>query len=88
MARKNSPEADFDRRLLLALGAGGAVFATLVGRLSQLQFFEAEHYRKLADENHIRLVLAPPQRGEVVRMAVRPQHLHWFDPDTGQRVGT
>jgi sn-glycerol 3-phosphate transport system ATP-binding protein len=31
--------------------------------------------------------LAPPQRGDEVRMAVRPQHLHWFDPETGQRVG-
>ena len=72
MARKNGPEADFDRRLLLALGAGGAVFATLVGRLSQLQFFEAEHYRKLADENHIRLVLAPPQRGQILDRFGRP----------------
>lgn len=72
MARSNSPEADFDRRLLLALGAGGAVFATLVGRLSQLQFFEAEHYRKLADENHIRLVLAPPQRGQILDRFGRP----------------
>jgi penicillin-binding protein 2 len=72
MARKNSPEADFDRRLLLAMGAGGAVFATLVARLSQLQFFEAEHYRKLADENHIRLVLAPPERGQILDRFGRP----------------
>ncbi len=72
MARKNSPDADFDRRMLLAMGAGGAVFATLVARLSQLQFFEAEHYQKLAAENHIRLVLAPPSRGEILDRFGRP----------------
>jgi penicillin-binding protein 2 len=72
MARKNSPDADFERRLLLAMGAGGAVFATLVGRLSQLQFFEAEHYQKLAAENHIRLVLAPPERGQILDRFGRP----------------
>ena len=31
--------------------------------------------------------MPPPQRGEVVRMAVSPRHLHWFDRETGQRVG-
>ncbi|MFN7164445.1 MAG: penicillin-binding protein 2 [Hyphomonas sp.] len=72
MARKNSPDADFERRMLLAMGAGGAVFATLVARLSQLQFFEAEHYQKLAAENHIRLVLAPPARGEILDRFGRP----------------
>jgi len=72
MARKNSPEADFERRLLLAMGAGGAVFAALVGRLSQLQFLEAEHYQKLAAENHIRLVLAPPERGQILDRFGRP----------------
>lgn len=72
MARRNSPEADFERRLLLAMGVGGAVFATLIGRLSQLQFFEAEHYQKLAAENHIRLVLAPPERGQILDRFGRP----------------
>lgn len=72
MARRQSPEADFERRLLLAMGAGGVVFATLVARLSQLQFLEAEHYEKLAAENHIRLVLAPPERGEILDRFGRP----------------
>lgn len=72
MARRLSPDADFDRRLLLAMGAGGAVFATLVARLSQLQFLEAEHYEKLAAENHIRLVLAPPERGQILDRFGRP----------------
>ena len=72
MARKHSPEADFDRRLLIAMGAGGAVFATLTARLFQLQFLEADHYRKLAAENHIRLVLAPPERGQILDRFGRP----------------
>ena len=72
MARKHSPEADFDRRLLIAMGAGGAVFATLAARLFQLQFLEADHYRKLASENHIRLVLAPPERGQILDRFGRP----------------
>ena len=72
MARKHSPEADFDRRLLIAMGAGGAVFATLAARLFQLQFLEADHYRKLASENHVRLVLAPPERGQILDRFGRP----------------
>ncbi len=72
MARRNSPEADFDRRLLLAAGAGTAVFATLVGRLSQLQLIESDRYTKLAAENHVRLVLAPPERGQILDRFARP----------------
>ena len=72
MARRNSPEADFDRRLILAAGAGTAVFATLVGRLSQLQLIESDRYTKLAAENHVRLVLAPPERGQILDRFARP----------------
>ncbi|MEQ9506031.1 MAG: penicillin-binding protein 2 [Hyphomonas sp.] len=72
MARRHTPDTDFDRRMLLAAGGGGLVFATLVARLSQLQFLEAEHFEKLAAENHIRLVLAPPARGEILDRFGRP----------------
>jgi len=72
MARRHSLEAEFDRRMLIAMGIGGAVFATLVARLSQLQFLEAKYYEKLAAENHIRLVLAPPERGEILDRFGRP----------------
>jgi penicillin-binding protein 2 len=72
MARRLSPEADFDRRLLIMMGVGGTVFATLVARLTQLQFLEADYYRELADENHIRLVLSPPERGEILDRFARP----------------
>src|SRR3990167_2952482 len=72
MARRLSPEADFDRRMIIAAGVGGTVFATLVARLSQLQFVESEYYAKLANETHIRLVLAPPERGEILDRFGRP----------------
>jgi penicillin-binding protein 2 len=72
MARKLSPEADFDRRMLIMMGVGGTVFATLVARLSQLQFLEADYYKELAAENHIRLVLAPPERGQILDRFGRP----------------
>lgn len=72
MPRKLSPEASFDRRMLIAAAAGGTVFATLVARLSQLQFFEADYYSQLASENHIRLVLAPPERGQILDRFGRP----------------
>jgi sn-glycerol 3-phosphate transport system ATP-binding protein len=29
----------------------------------------------------------PPKAGAQVGMHVRPEHLHWFDSSTGQRVG-
>ncbi|MBL8333646.1 MAG: sn-glycerol-3-phosphate import ATP-binding protein UgpC [Rubrivivax sp.] len=30
--------------------------------------------------------LTPPRPGDVIPLAVRPEHQHWFDPATGQRV--
>jgi sn-glycerol 3-phosphate transport system ATP-binding protein len=34
----------------------------------------------------IEATLTPPKPGDVVQMHVQPQHLHWFDSSTGQRV--
>jgi sn-glycerol 3-phosphate transport system ATP-binding protein len=61
-------------------------------KIEMLEMLGAERlvYGRLGDAMftlRIEGTLVPPQRGDVVRMAVRPQHLHWFDPDTGQRVG-
>lgn len=72
MARRLSLDADFDRRMLIMMGVGGTVLATLVARLSQLQFLEKDYYDKLAAENHIRLVLAPPERGQILDRFARP----------------
>ena len=32
-------------------------------------------------------MLAPPVIGQAVRLAASPDHLHWFDAGTGQRIG-
>jgi penicillin-binding protein 2 len=72
MAKNRNLDFMFDRRLLMAAGAGGVVFSTLVARLFQLQMLEAEHYSKLAAENHVRLVLAPPERGQILDRFGRP----------------
>ena len=61
-------------------------------KVEMLEMLGAERliYGRLADTLftlRVEGTLAPPQRGDVVRMAVRPQHLHWFDPQTGQRAG-
>jgi sn-glycerol 3-phosphate transport system ATP-binding protein len=29
----------------------------------------------------------PPKPGELVSLRVRPEHLHWFDSASGQRLG-
>ncbi len=61
-------------------------------KVEMLEMLGAERlvYGRLGDAMftlRIEGTLVPPNRGDVVRMAVRPQHLHWFDPATGQRVG-
>jgi sn-glycerol 3-phosphate transport system ATP-binding protein len=35
----------------------------------------------------IEATLVPPKPGDTVRLSVQPEHLHWFDSSTGQRVG-
>ncbi|HRK68606.1 MAG TPA: penicillin-binding protein 2, partial [Hyphomonas sp.] len=72
MAKNRNLDFEFDRRLLLAAGAGGVVLSTLVARLFQLQLLEADYYDKLASENHVRLVLAPPERGQILDRFGRP----------------
>lgn len=73
MSRKNKNADDmFDRRMVIAAGAGGVVWATLVARLFQLQFLESEHYQGLAEANHVKLVMAPPERGQILDRFGRP----------------
>jgi hypothetical protein len=30
--------------------------------------------------------MSPPEKGETIYLAPTPEHLHWFDPATGNRV--
>jgi len=59
-------EVEFSRRAMLAAGAGGLVWATLIGRLFQLQVLEGDRFASLAAENRVKLELAPPERGRIL----------------------
>ena len=76
MKSKRSIEDDFSRRMVLAAGAGGVVWAGLVARLFQLQVLEREKYQAAAEDNHIKLALAPPQRGRILDRFGKPLASH------------
>ncbi|MBU2084443.1 MAG: penicillin-binding protein 2 [Alphaproteobacteria bacterium] len=76
MSRNRSIEDDFTRRMVLAASAGGVVWAGLVARLFQLQVLEREKYQAAAEDNHIKLALAPPQRGRILDRFGKPLASH------------
>lgn len=69
-------ESMFTRRVAMAAGAGGVVWAGLIARLFQLQVVERERYTILAGENHVKLQLAPPRRGQILDRFGRPLASH------------
>lgn len=54
------------RRAAVLAGGQVALVATLAGRLYQLQVFDRDRYRVMADENRINLRLLVPPRGRIV----------------------
>ncbi|MEM7492835.1 MAG: penicillin-binding protein 2 [Pseudomonadota bacterium] len=56
----------FTRRAMVAAGIGGGLFSGLIGRLYQLQIADHKKYAVLADENGVKLELAPPKRGRIL----------------------
>jgi sn-glycerol 3-phosphate transport system ATP-binding protein len=71
-----------------ALDAGGAWAL----QVEMLEMLGAERlvYGKLggaAFTLRIEATLVPPKPGGTVRLNVKPEHLHWFDSRSGQRVG-
>jgi sn-glycerol 3-phosphate transport system ATP-binding protein len=74
-----------------ALDAGGAWAL----QVEMLEMLGAERlvYGKLGSGGQgaaftlrIEATLAPPKPGDAVRLSVRPEHLHWYDSRSGQRV--
>ena len=59
----NERQGSFLRRTLLLGGATVGGLAVLVGRLTQLQIFNAEQYATLASNNQFNFRLVPPPRG-------------------------
>ena len=77
MSRKGADlEHAFTRRAAIAGAAGGLVWAGLIARLFQLQILDQERYQAQAEANHIKLQLAPPQRGRILDRFGRPLASH------------
>lgn len=55
----------YSRRAILAGIGGAVVWSGMIFRLAQLQLYEGEEFRLLADENRIKLNLMPPRRGTI-----------------------
>lgn len=70
------PEFQFTRRALVAGGTATALWLGLIGRFYQLQILNGDEYRRFAEENRIRLDLAPPQRGQILDRFGRPLASH------------
>ena len=66
MPRETLRQKLLTRRAAIIAGGQVALVATLAGRLYQLQVFERDRYRVMADENRINLRLLVPPRGRIV----------------------
>jgi penicillin-binding protein 2 len=69
--KDKSRYATFTRRTLMVSGGMGAVFATLAGRLYQLQVIEGAEFKAKAEDNRVSVRLLAPPRGRILdRFAV------------------
>ena len=62
----------FSRRMLLVGGAQVAIGAALIGRLGYLAIAQNEHYKLLAEDNRVQLIIVPPRRGWIVDRDNKP----------------
>ncbi len=60
------------RRMLLVTGAQVALGGLLVGRLGYLSISQNEHYKLLAEDNRVQLIIVPPRRGWIIDRHKRP----------------
>ncbi|HEV2188367.1 MAG TPA: penicillin-binding protein 2 [Stellaceae bacterium] len=66
MPRETLRQKLLGRRAAILAGGQVALVATLAGRLYQLQVFDRDRYRVMADENRINLRLLVPPRGRIL----------------------
>ncbi len=64
--KDKSRYAAFTRRTLVMSGLMGTVFATLAGRLYQLQILEGEEFMTRAEDNRVNQRLLAPLRGRIL----------------------
>ena len=62
----------FSRRMLLVTGAQVAFGGLLIGRLAYLSISQNEHYRLLAEDNRVQLLIVPPRRGWIIDRHGKP----------------
>ncbi len=60
--------AIFDRRSVLLISGGLIMTSILVMRMVQLQVFSHKHYKKLSDNNYLRIQPILPERGKMLDM--------------------
>lgn len=73
---EHDTDVRLSRRIVTAGVAGGVLFSGLIARLAQLQLLEGQKYQKIADENGVKLELAPPLRGNIVDRFGQPLASH------------
>src|SRR5580704_17032603 len=66
MPRETLRQKLLTRRAAILAGGQAMLVATLAGRLYQLQVFDRDRYRVMADDNRINLRLLVPPRGRIV----------------------
>src|ERR1700733_13880588 len=66
MPRDTQQQKLLTRRAAILGGGQVLLTAALIGRLYQLQVFDKDRYRVLADENRINLRLLVPPRGRIL----------------------
>ena len=69
----------FTRRAIVLGGAQFAVGAVLAGRMAWLSIAQNEHYRLMAEDNRVQLILIPPRRGWIIDRNGRPLAINRTD---------
>jgi penicillin-binding protein 2 len=62
----------FSRRMMLVGSAQAALGGLLVARLGYLAVSQNEHYKLLAEDNRVQLIIVPPRRGWIVDRNNKP----------------
>jgi len=66
MPKENEKQRTLTRRAVIFGGLQMAAFSALAGRLCYLQFFKADEYATLSENNRIKLQLIAPERGVIL----------------------
>src|SRR5436190_17467771 len=76
------------RRMEAAFIAFSLGFGLLIGRLAWIQWWERAHFKRLADQFHVRIISSPAARGSILDRTGQPlaSNLIAFDVCANPRV--